>query len=146
MGVDQWRERPEVLSGQSLHPRRIAEHLLDHQRVDVDQRDLEEVEAEDRDLLILQTVRRDLPALAVKDEALGPIPAIDDVERLLHLTTQRLRVQIPAQEGGLDRLAKLGQRLVRRKSELTLPGCVKVTPSQPTAGHSSTPRITWSQQ
>ena len=74
VGVDQRRQRPEVLLGQPPHPRRVAEHPLDHQRVDVDQRDLEQVQAEDRDLLVLQAVRRDLAPLAVEDEAVGAVP------------------------------------------------------------------------
>jgi hypothetical protein len=56
--MEQWRQRAEVFAAHAPPPRRLAQHSLDHQRVDVDQRDLQQVRAQDRDLLVIEPVPR----------------------------------------------------------------------------------------
>ena len=44
------------------------------------------------ELLVLQVVSSDLTAFAVEDEAVGPVPSLDDVEAFLDFAPQRFRV------------------------------------------------------
>ena len=71
-------------------PSRRRDHILDHQRVDVDKAELEEVERKDADLLIFQTIGRDLAALPEEQKAIDRVPVLDDVESLVDLATQLL--------------------------------------------------------
>lgn len=70
MRVPQRAQRPHIGRGHPRQPRRLLEHALQHQRVDVDQARLQQVQREHGKLLILEPVGRDLAALAEKDEAL----------------------------------------------------------------------------
>jgi hypothetical protein len=42
--------------------------------------------------LVLQVVSRDLTAFAVEDEAVGPVPVLDDVETFLDFAPRRFGV------------------------------------------------------
>jgi len=44
VGVDQWRQTAEIVRRHARHPRRLRQHTLQHQRVDVDQAALQQVQ------------------------------------------------------------------------------------------------------
>jgi hypothetical protein len=67
------------------------------------------VQRQHRDFLVFQVVAGDLTAFAVKDEVVGSVPVLNDVEAFLNLLSQRLRVQILTEEDRLDRFAQLGE-------------------------------------
>src|SRR5206468_12552484 len=52
------------------------------------------------------------------DEAVRPIPALDNVQRFVDLLPKRLRGQVAAEEHGLLHLSELQERLVRRVLEV----------------------------
>ena len=53
MIVNQGRETPQVLGCHSFCPLWLVQHVLDQDRVDVDQAELEQMQREDRQLLFL---------------------------------------------------------------------------------------------
>jgi hypothetical protein len=65
--------------------------------------------------LVFQVVAGDLTAFAIKDEVVGSVPVLNDVEAFLNLLAQRLRVQILAEEDRLDRFAQLGAPALPRR-------------------------------
>jgi hypothetical protein len=83
--VDQRRQPPQVNFCHPRSPGRLLEHALKHQRVDVHEARLEQVQGEDRDLLVLDAVRGDLAALAEEDEAVGAVPALDNIQAFVDL-------------------------------------------------------------
>jgi hypothetical protein len=82
---DQRRDRSKIGRGHSHLPFRLAENALHHERIDVDQAVLEEMKAEHAGLVILVPVADKLAALCEKDEVVGAVPLIDDVEALVNL-------------------------------------------------------------
>jgi hypothetical protein len=52
-------------------------------------------------------VSSDLTAFAVEDEAVGPVPSLDDVEAFLDFASQRYGVYVPTKKDRFDRLAQL---------------------------------------
>jgi hypothetical protein len=75
-----------------LRPIGLGQDTLDHQGVDVDKADLQKVERQHGEFLVLQVVGSDLTAFAVEDEAIGPVPVLDDVETFLNFAPQRFGV------------------------------------------------------
>jgi hypothetical protein len=56
-----------------LCPIGLAQHTLDHERVDVDKADVQQVQRQHGEFLVLQIVGRKLTAFAVKDFATNGI-------------------------------------------------------------------------
>ena len=83
MAVNERRECPKILLGHAVQPHLVREDSLNHEGVDVDQASLEQMETENRYLLVLETVRGHLPSLSEKDETVGSVPALHDVQRFL---------------------------------------------------------------
>jgi hypothetical protein len=52
----------------------ICQHLLNHQRVDVYQRNLQQMQGEHGQCLILEPVRGDFTAFAKEDEVIRVVP------------------------------------------------------------------------
>jgi len=112
--VDQGCQRPQVDFGHPGSPRRLLEHALKHQRVDVDEARLQQVQGEDRDLLVLDAVRGDLAALAEEDEAVGAVPALDDIQAFVDPDFAERNLQlVPELSAARDR-AVLSRVVARR--------------------------------
>lgn len=73
MAINQRRERLAITVGEFVQAAWLLEDSLDH-------RHLEEVKRQNRRLLIAETVTRDLSALSEKDERVGAVPVLDDVQ------------------------------------------------------------------
>ena len=109
-GVSARRSRGVELS----LPVRLRQHLLEHERVDVDHAVLEQVQRQHADLVVLAAVAGQLAAAGEEHEVVGAVPLLDDVQPFVDLAAQPLAVQVAAQEDRLDRLAELRERLVGR--------------------------------
>lgn len=90
MAVDERGERSQILLFHLLKLLGLREYLLNQQGIDIDQTDLQEVQRECRQLLLIQPVGGKIAALAVKDETVGPVPVLDDVEPLVNLPSECL--------------------------------------------------------
>jgi hypothetical protein len=58
----------------------------------LDKADLQQVKRQHSELLVLRVVSSDLTAFTVEDEAVGPVPSLDDVDAFLDFAPQRFRV------------------------------------------------------
>ena len=63
MVVHQRRESPQIIGCHSFCPLWLIQHVLNQDRIDVDQAEWEQVQREDRQLLFLRTIRRDFATL-----------------------------------------------------------------------------------
>jgi hypothetical protein len=61
--------------------------------------------------LIVQAIRRDFAALAIPDKVIGTIPVLNDVEAFLNLLSERLRMEISAEEYGFAYFPQFQKRL-----------------------------------
>ena len=111
---EQRGERMQVARCQPALPFWPGEHLLDHERVDVDHAVLEQVEAEHAHLLVFAPVARHLAAAGKEDEVVGRVPLLHHVQPVVDLGPERAVVQVAGEEHRLDRFPKLHQRLVSR--------------------------------
>ena len=111
---DQRRQRAQVAGRQASCPVRLRQHLLEHERVDVDHAVLEQVQRQHADLVVFAAVAGHFAAAGEEDEVGGAVPLLDDVQPFVDLAPQLLVVQVAAQEDGFDRLAEFGERLVGR--------------------------------
>ena len=100
---DQRRDRSEIRRRHRRHPRLpfwLAQDTLHHERVDVDHGVLEEMQAEHAGLVVLMAVADQFATLGEKDEVVGAVPLLDQVEPFIDLAAQRLAVKISAEEDG----------------------------------------------
>jgi hypothetical protein len=92
VSVDERRQCTQIIWQHALRPIGLGQDTLDHQGVDVDKAYLQQVKRQHSELLVLQVVGSDLTAFAVEDEAVGPVPGLDDVEAFLDFAPQRFGV------------------------------------------------------
>ena len=102
---DQRRDGPPIDRAESVFPVRPGKNLLHHQGIDVDHAILQQVPAQHADFLVLAPVAVKLAALGKEHEIVCAIPLLYDVQAFVNFSAQRFRVQVLAQENGLDRFA-----------------------------------------
>ena len=88
MTVDHGSDASPVVCVEAAAPGGFGQYLLDHEGVDVDERQLNQMQTEHPDLLIVDPVGGHLAALAEEDEVVDVIPVLDDVETLVDLAAQ----------------------------------------------------------
>jgi hypothetical protein len=74
-----------VLGRQPGGPRRLAQHTLNHEGIDVDQCILEQVQGEQGNFLRLAPIRSEVTAVPKEDAIIGTIPVLHDIEALVNL-------------------------------------------------------------
>src|SRR6266851_1611441 len=85
---EQRAEPPPVGQGQQGGPFGFGQDLLKHEGVDEDEGGLQDPQAQRGHLDLLFVVGGDLPALAVADDRVGPVPGFHHVQALLDLPLQ----------------------------------------------------------
>src|SRR5689334_10979610 len=73
---------------------------------------LEQVQRVHGHPLVVQPIAGHFTALAKEDKPVGRVPGLDHVQPLVDFAPERLLAEIAAQEGGLERLAQLSERLI----------------------------------
>lgn len=94
--VDQRCERPPVFWLHRLLVLRLGQHSLNEEGVNIHEAYLQQMERQGRQALLLEPVGGKLPTFAVEDERVRAIPVLDDIEALVNLAAQFLRLQILA--------------------------------------------------
>ena len=112
MTVDEGHEPSEVFGRHPPPPCFLAEHTLNHQRIAIHHRVLQQMQRQHRHLLVFSAIRSDFAPCANKNEVVGAVPVLDDIESLLNLTSQLSKPEIAAQEDRPTGLAQLDKRLI----------------------------------
>src|SRR4029453_4466735 len=86
--------------------------MLQHERVDVDERDLEEVQSEHSDFLIFQAIGGHLAAFAVEDEIVSTVPVFDHLEPVMNFSSEGVLLEILAEKYPLDPLPEFNGRVI----------------------------------
>ncbi len=68
--------------------------MLDHQGIHIDKARLEKVQTEQAYFLIFLTIRCQFSALAIKNESVGTIPTLYNIQTFMNLPAQILRGQM----------------------------------------------------
>jgi hypothetical protein len=106
MGVDERRQRPEILNGQPCDPHGLAEPPLQQQSIDIDQSIVEQGQGEQGEVLIFSPIRRDIPAFSKEEELIRTVPRLDDIEPLVNLPAEFAQPQGATEEDGPARFAE----------------------------------------
>jgi hypothetical protein len=85
---EQGDQAAEILGGEDAGPFGFGEDVLDHERVDVDERCLQDVQGEHPELLLVAAVGGELAALAVEDHGVDAVPRLDQGQAFVDLTLQ----------------------------------------------------------
>ena len=138
MTVEKGHEPSEVFGCHPFPPCVLTEHALNHQRIDIHHRVLQQMERQHRHLLFFLAMRSDCAACPSKNEVIGAVPVLDDIESLLNLPSQLDKPEIAAQKDRPTGLAQFDKRLIggvleigaREASQLWLPSrrCRAETP------------------
>ena len=72
---DQRRKRAEVSGRELPLPVRLRQHLLEHERVDIDHAVLQRMQRQHAHLVILTVVAHEFTAAGEEDEVIGAIPS-----------------------------------------------------------------------
>ena len=110
--VDERHEPSEVFGRHPPPPIFLAEHTLNHQRIDIHHRVLQQMQRQHRHLLVFSAMRREFVPCANKNEVVGAVPVLDDIESFLNLTSQFEKPEIAAQKDRPTGLAQLDQRFI----------------------------------
>ena len=106
MAVRQRVERGHVTGGHFFTPGTLAEYLLDHKGIHVDHRRLQQMQRKDGHLVVVSPVGDQFIAIAIKDEVIHTVPALDDIEPGINLAAQLRIAEIPVQKDCFDSLAQ----------------------------------------
>ena len=68
---DQWRQGSQVSWGELVGPLRLRQHLLKHERIDIDHAVLQQVQRQHADLVILASIAHQLAPAGEEDEVVG---------------------------------------------------------------------------
>ena len=112
MVVYQWRQTTPVFFCHSLLPDRLCEHILNQQGIDIDQADLQQVQREHRQFLIRRPVAGKFSVFPINNKIIGAVPVFNDIEAHINFATQRLILQITAEEDSLYRFAQIREYLI----------------------------------
>jgi len=63
------------------------------------------MQGEHRSFLVFPPIGRNIPAFAKKDEIIGAVPILDDIEALVNLTAEFTEPEIAAEKDGPARFA-----------------------------------------
>ena len=113
MEVDKGGEGLEISWRHPCPPCRIGEDMLQHESVDVDERNLEEMEGEHSDFLVFQAVGSQLTAFAIEDEVVGTVPVFDYLKSIINFSSEGFLLEILAEKDRLDHLPEFDDRVVR---------------------------------
>jgi hypothetical protein len=102
MEVDEGGEGLEIPGRHPCAPCRIGKHMLQHERVDIDERDLEEMEGQHSDFLVFQAVGGHLTAFAIEDEIVGTVPVFDHLKPVINFPSEGFLLEILAEKDRLD--------------------------------------------
>ena len=91
--------------------------MLQHERVDIDERDLEEMEGQHSDFLVFQAVGGHLTAFAIEDEIVGTVPVCDHLKSVIHFSSEGFLLEILAEKDRLDLLPEFDDRVGRGVGE-----------------------------
>lgn len=105
-----WSQRCVVARGQSALPVPARQHLLNHQRVDVDHAVLNQVQPEHTNLVVFPMVADHLTTAGERHGVRRVIPSFGYVQLFVDPAAQRFRMPIAAEKDRLDGLAQLGCR------------------------------------
>ena len=88
VAMDHGRDASPVVRVEAVAPSGFSQHLLDHEGVDVNERELDQMKTEHPDLLIIDPVGCHLAALAEVDEVVDVVPVLDDVQTFVDFPAQ----------------------------------------------------------
>src|SRR4029434_4681334 len=86
--------------------------MLQHEGVDVDERDLEEMQSEHSDFLIFQATGGHLAAFAIEDEIVRTVPVFDHLEPVINFSSEGFFLKVLAEKDRLDHLPEFNDRVI----------------------------------
>ncbi len=110
--MNKGRERHLETRPKRQFPVWSGQNLLNHEGVDVDERGLEKVQAEHGNLAFLAIVGHKLSPTAEEDEIVDAIPAFDDVQPFLDLSSETLVAKVVTKEDRFLCFTEFADRLV----------------------------------
>jgi hypothetical protein len=75
---------------------RLRQHLLEHERVDIDHAVLQQMQRQHAHLVILTVVAHEFTAAGEEDEVIGAIPLLDHIQIFVDLAAQCFAMKIVA--------------------------------------------------
>ncbi len=100
------RQGTQIHCRQPAAPHRLGKHLLNHERVHVDQTHLKQVERQHQNLLVLEPIAGELSALAIEDKFVRTVPVLNHLQAFVDLAPQGFQPQVVAQKHRLQGLAQ----------------------------------------